>query len=307
MAEKISIGGQALIEGIMMKGKDKYSVAVRKPDGSIKTQVHDVQPAKFNKIPILRGIFSFVQSLAVGYKCLMYSADESMDGAYEEDKFEKWLKKHFGEKASSAVTTVAGVAGTMLALVLFMVLPTAITGFVDEFISLGGFKSLIEGIVKLLIFFIYLWSISKMREIHRVFCYHGAEHKTIFCYEAGLPLTVENVRIQSRFHPRCGTSFMFIVLVVSIIVFSFVPWHGTLQRAVLKVIFLPLVMGIAYEILRFTGTHDNKLTKILAAPGLFFQRLTTAEPDDSMIEVAIASVNAILPETKVAENLNETV
>ena len=190
---------------------------------------------------------------------------------------------------------------------LFMVLPTAITGFIDKFISLGGFKSLIEGIVKLLIFFIYLWSISKMREIHRVFCYHGAEHKTIFCYEAGLPLTVENVRIQSRFHPRCGTSFMFIVLVVSIIVFSFVPWHGTLQRAVLKVIFLPLVMGIAYEILRFTGTHDNKLTKILAAPGLFFQRLTTAEPDDSMIEVAIASVNAILPETKVAENLNETV
>ena len=139
MAEKISIGGQALIEGIMMKGKDKYSVAVRKPDGSIKTQVHDVQPAKFNKIPILRGIFSFVQSLAVGYKCLMYSADESMDGAYEEDKFEKWLKKHFGEKASSAVTTVAGVAGTMLALVLFMVLPTAITGFIDKFISLGGF------------------------------------------------------------------------------------------------------------------------------------------------------------------------
>ena len=144
MAEKISIGGQALIEGIMMKGKDKYSVAVRKPDGSIKTQVHDVQPAKFNKIPILRGIFNFVQSLTVGYKCLMYSADESMDGAYEEDKFEKWLKKHFGEKAFSAVTTVAGVAGTMLALVLFMVLPTAITGFIDKFISLGGFKSLIE-------------------------------------------------------------------------------------------------------------------------------------------------------------------
>ncbi len=295
---KISIGGQALIEGIMMRRGNKYSIAVRKPDGSIQVKIENITPNKFAQIPVVRGVANFFSSLLVGYDSLMYSADASMDGQLEEDKLEKWLKEHFGEKSSNIITTAAGLLGTVLALVLFMILPTAITGIVDKFIHLGGFKAVVEGATKLTIFFIYLWAVSKVPDIHRTFCYHGAEHKTIFCYEAGQELTVENVKKHTRFHPRCGTSFMFLVLVVSIVVFSFVPWKSTLQRALLKVVFLPVVVGIAYEILRFTGKHDNALTKIMARPGLFFQRLTTSEPDDDMIEVAIRSVQAVLADTE---------
>lgn len=294
--QRISIGGQALIEGIMMRRGDKYSIAVRKPDGSISVKLEKTAPNKYGKIPVVRGIANFFNSLLVGYKSLMYSADEAMTDEIEEDKLEKWLTRHFGEKSSDIITTAAGLLGTVLALVLFMVLPTAITGFVDRFFPLGGFKALMEGTVKLLIFFLYLWTVSKVPDIHRTFCYHGAEHKTIFCYEAGEELTVENVKKHTRFHPRCGTSFLFIVLIVSIIAFSFVPWKSTLHRALLKVVFLPLVVGVAYEILRFTGTHDNPLTRLLARPGLMFQRLTTAEPEDDMIEVAIRSVKAVLEE-----------
>lgn len=301
---KISIGGQALMEGIMMKGKDKYSVAVRKPDGEISVETHTAKPSPVGKIPFVRGIYNFIDSLATGYKCLMRSAEISMGTDYEEDKFEIWLKEKFGEKATGILTTIAGIGGTVLALVLFMVLPTALTGFINGFFPLGNFKRAVEGLTKLAIFFCYLLAISQMRDIRRVFQYHGAEHKTIFCYEKGLPLTVENVKKQSRFHPRCGTSLLFIVLFVSIAVFSFVPWKGTFQRAVLKVLFLPVVVSIAYEILKFTGTHENALTKIMVKPGLWCQRLTTKEPDDKMIEVAIASVNAILPET-VISNGNE--
>ncbi len=298
MADKIvSIGGQALIEGIMMKAPDKYSIAVRKPDGGIDVQIFDNNKVKFQKIPVLRGIMNFFDSLMTGYKCIMHSAEIAMDGEYEEDAFDRWVKKHFGEKSGEIIAMIAGVLGSALALVLFMVLPTTIAGLLDKIIPLGGLKTVVEGASKLAIFVLYLWLVSKMEEIRRVFCYHGAEHKTIACYEAGQPLTVENVRKHSRFHPRCGTSFMFIILIVSIIVFSFVPWKGTLNRALMKVIFLPVVVGISYEILRFTGRHTNACTKLLAAPGLWFQRLTTNEPDDDMIEVAIASVNALLPET----------
>lgn len=312
MADKnVSIGGQALIEGIMMKAPEKYSIAVRKPDGTIDVKVHKNKKMKFAKIPVLRGMEAFFDSLVTGYKCIMSSTEISMGVEYEEDAFERWLKKHFGEKATNVLTMIAGVMGGALALVLFMILPTAITGFIDKFIPLGSFKAVVEGASKLLIFFIYLWGISKMSEIKRVFAYHGAEHKTIACYESGDPLTVENVRKHTRFHPRCGTSFMFLILIVSIIVFSFVPWKGTLSRALLKVIFLPFVLGISYEILRYTGKHSNIFTKIVAAPGLWSQRLTTNEPDDDMIEVAIASVNAVLPETRIikeettGENTNE--
>lgn len=298
MADKIvSIGGQALIEGIMMKAPDKYSIAVRKPDGGIDVQIFDNNKVKFQKIPVLRGIMNFFDSLMTGYKCIMHSAEIAMDGEFEEDAFDRWVKKHFGEKSGEIIAMIAGVLGSALALVLFMVLPTTIAGLLDKIIPLGGLKTVVEGASKLAIFVLYLWLVSKMEEIRRVFCYHGAEHKTIACYEAGQPLTVENVRKHSRFHPRCGTSFMFIILIVSIIVFSFVPWKGTLNRALMKVIFLPVVVGISYEILRFTGRHTNACTKLLAAPGLWFQRLTTNEPDDDMIEVAIASVNALLPET----------
>ena len=303
--KKVSIGGQALIEGIMMKSPEKYSIAVRKPDGDIDVQIFENNKVKFQKIPVLRGIMNFFDSLVTGYKCIMHSAEISMDGEFEEDAFDLWLKKHFGEKSGEIIAMIAGVLGSALALVLFMVLPTTIAGLIDKIIPLGGLKTVVEGVSKLVIFVIYLWLVSKMKEIRRVFCYHGAEHKTIACYEAGQPLTVENVKKYTRFHPRCGTSMMFIILIVSIIVFSFVPWTSTLGRAAMKVVFLPVVVGIAYEILRYTGRHTNSCTKVMAAPGLWFQRLTTNEPDDDMIEVAIASVNALLPDTITKEETQE--
>ena len=304
--KKVSIGGQALIEGIMMKSPEQYSIAVRKPDGTIDVQVFDNNKVKFQKIPVLRGIMNFFDSLVTGYKSLMHSAEIAMEGEFEEDAFDRWVKEHFGEKSSEIITMIAGVLGGMLALVLFMVLPTTIAGLLDKVIPLGGFKNVVEGVSKLAVFVLYLWLVSKMEDIRRTFCYHGAEHKTIACYEAGLPLTVENVKKHTRFHPRCGTSMMFIILIVSIVVFSFVPWKGTLNRAFMKVLFLPVVVGISYEILRYTGRHTNACTRLLAAPGLWFQRLTTNEPDDDMIEVAIASVNALLPETIVnKEEINE--
>ena len=295
--KKVSIGGQALIEGIMMKSPEKYSIAVRKPDGEIDVQIFDNNKVKFQKVPVLRGIMNFFDSLVTGYKCLMHSAEVAMEGEFEEDELDKWLKDHFGEKSGEILAMVAGLLGTVLALVLFMVLPTTIAGLIDKVIPLGAMKTVVEGVAKLAIFVLYLWLVSKMEDIRRVFCYHGAEHKTIACYEAGEELTVENVKKHTRFHPRCGTSMMFIILIVSIVVFSFVPWKGTLNRALMKVVFLPVVVGIAYEILKYTGRHTNACTKIMAAPGLWFQRLTTNEPDDDMIEIAIASVNALLPET----------
>ena len=303
--KKVSIGGQALIEGIMMKSPEKYSIAVRKPDGDIDVQIFENNKVKFQKIPVLRGIMNFFDSLVTGYKCIMHSAEISMDGEFEEDAFDLWLKKHFGEKSGEIIAMIAGVLGSALALVLFMVLPTTIAGLIDKIIPLGSLKTVVEGVSKLVIFVIYLWLVSKMKEIRRVFCYHGAEHKTIACYEAGQPLTVENVKKYTRFHPRCGTSMMFIILIVSIIVFSFVPWTSTIGRAAMKVVFLPVVVGIAYEILRYTGRHTNACTKVMAAPGLWFQRLTTNEPDDDMIEVAIASVNALLPDTITKEETQE--
>jgi len=308
MAEKtVSIGGQALIEGIMMKGPTEYSIAVRKPDGTIDVQKVENKPVKFRKIPVLRGMASFIDSLVVGYKSIMHSAEIAMEGEFEEDAFDRWLKKHFGEKSAEVVGTIGGVLGGCLAIVLFMVLPTMITGFVDGIVPLGSMKAAVEGISKIIVYVLYLWLITKLDDIKRLFAYHGAEHKTIMCYEAGEPLTVENVRKHTRFHPRCGTSFMFLVVLVSIAVFSFVPWTGTLTRALMKVIFLPVVVGISYEILRYTGRKSNFCTRIIAAPGLWFQRLTTNEPEDDMIEVAIASVNAILPETAVPAQTAEKV
>lgn len=295
---KTSIGGQALIEGIMMKGPHITATAVRRPDGEIAIREEATKKNKFSKIPVVRGMFNFIESLVTGYDCLMYSANIALEDEMEKTKFEIWMEEKFGRKATDFLTMVAGVLGGMLALVLFMVLPTVITGFVSGIVELGAFKAVMEGLLKLIIFFIYLWGITYLDDVKRLFMYHGAEHKTIACYEAGLELTVENIRPQSRFHPRCGTSFLFIVIIVSIIVFSFVPWSSTLARVGLKLLFLPLVVGIAYEILKFTGRHENACTKVLAAPGLFFQKFTTLEPDDDMIEVAIAATLKVIPESK---------
>lgn len=293
-----SIGGQALIEGIMMRGPSLLALAVRDPKGEIVVETTPLAPHAWAKLPLLRGVFAFCSSLVTGYKCLMRSADISMteeEKQEEQSKFEKWAEKHFGDAFTNALMGLSAVLGGLLAIVLFMVLPTFFTGLLDKLVPLGVFKAAVEGLFKIVIFVAYLFAVSRMEMIHRVFRYHGAEHKTIATYEAGEALTVENVRKNSRFHPRCGTSFLIFVLLISILIFSFIPWHSTLGRVGLKLLLLPVVMGLSYEVIRFAGRHHNPLTRAISAPGLWLQRLTTAEPDDSMIEVAIAAVEQVLP------------
>ena len=294
---KTSIGGQAVMEGISMRGPKKTCLAVRLPDGSIMTELSDTMANPFAKIPIVRGVAALFISLKSGYSCLMKSAELAFpEDAGQEDKVDAWLREHLGDKAGAAIGAVGAVLGALLSVALFVILPTFITGLIDRMVPLGGFKAAVEGLLKVCIFIGYLYGVSRIKDIRRVFQYHGAEHKTIFCYEAGEELTVENVRKQGRFHPRCGTSFMFITLIVSIIVFSFVPWTSTALRALYKLLALPLVMGISYEAIKFAGASDGIVSRILSAPGLWVQRLTVFEPDDSMMEVAIAAMKAVIPD-----------
>lgn len=295
-AIKTSVGGQALLEGIMMKGPFKSAMAVRKPNGEIDLSVWDTKRLTgIRKVPFVRGIFNFVDTLIVGYDCLMKSAEIS--GQEEEpDKLELWINKVFGKAAGAVFGVVATLLALVLAVGLFFGVPALAGSFAGKFIENRVALSAVEGVVKIIIFLIYVIAVSKMDDIHRTFMYHGAEHKTIFCYEKGLELTVENVRAQKRFHPRCGTSFILIVLVVSILVSSVVTWENVFVRILMKIILLPVTVGISFEIIKFAGRHDNWFTKIISAPGLWFQRFTTQEPDDSMIEVAIAAVKPVLPE-----------
>ena len=295
---KTSVGGQALMEGIMMRGPEKICVAVRKPDGEIELTSEPVKHRVWNKIPFVRGVCNMVESLVLGYRYLMHSAEVSMGDAFEEEesKFDRWLEEHLGDKAQNVVMGIAGVLGGLLALVLFLVLPTLIVGVLDHFVPLGGAKVILEGVFKLAIFVGYLFLCTRMKEIHRVFEYHGAEHKTIACYEHGEELTVENVRKHCRFHPRCGTSFLILVLIVSIFLSSVLPWENTALRMVYKLLLLPVIMGISYELIKLAGRYDNVFTRVISAPGLWLQRLTTFEPDDSMIEVAITAVKPVLPD-----------
>ena len=295
---KTSIGGQALIEGIMMRGPSQLAIAVRDPAGQIRIETEPVRRNPVARVPILRGVVSFVDSLLVGYRALMRSAEISMteeEREAEESKFDRWMQAHLGEKGMNAMMAASAFLGGLLAIVLFMVLPTFLTGLIDGVLPLGVWRAAVEGVLKLGLFILYLYLVSRVKDVHRMFRYHGAEHKTIATYEAGEPLTVENVRRNSRFHPRCGTSFLLLVILISILVFSLIPWTTTLGRVALKILLLPVVMGLSYEVIKFAGRHDNLLTRIISAPGLWLQRLTTAEPDDSMIEVAIASVKAVLP------------
>lgn len=297
MQEKFrsKIGGQAVIEGIAMRGPEQTCLAVRLPDGTLHTEMYPTSKNPLRKIPVIRGAVALILSLVDGYKYLMKSADyafpEEAEKAAQDEKARK--KK---ERENSWIGVISGVLGGLLAIVLFMVLPTAATGLLARVAPLGGWKAVVEGVIKLLLFFGYLFLVTRMKDIHRVFEYHGAEHKTIACYEHGEELTVENVRKYSRFHPRCGTSFLFIVIIISIIVGSFLPWGSTLVRALLKVLCLPVVMGFSYEVIQYAGAHDNWLARALSAPGLLVQRLTAFEPDDSMIEVGIAAFVAVLPE-----------
>ena len=293
-AIKTSVGGQALMEGIMMKGPLKSAMAVRKPDGSIDLEVWDTKrPRGAGRIPFIRGIFNFIDTMLQGYKCLMRSAEIS-GGEEEPTKFEIWLNKKFGTKASTVFNAVVTVIAAVLCVGLFIALPSFITSLFSVHIKSRFALSAIEGLIKMAIFLAYIIGVSKLSEIHRTFMYHGAEHKTIFCYENGLDLTVENVRKQKRFHPRCGTSFIFVIMILSILAGSVITWDTMWIRVLLKLVSLPLVVGVGYEYITYAGKHENTLTRILSAPGLWLQHITTREPDDSMIEVGIASVKASL-------------
>ena len=309
MAEKkqfrTTIGGQALIEGILMRGPEKDAIVVRAPEGL----VTKVTERKFIKdkypilgLPVIRGAATFLSSIVTGVKALMFSADYFPDDADEQPgKLDQWLEKHVpAEKLQNLLVAFSVILSLGLTLVLFMLLPTFIAGLFHA--QSAALHNLIEGVVKVLIFLAYLILCSRQKDVRRVFCYHGAEHKTIFCYEAGLPLTVENARIQPKHHPRCDTSFLFVVIIVSIlvssIVFPYINWQNLWVRIGVKLLLLVPVVGITYEFNRAVGAHDNKLTRILSAPGMWMQNFTTNEPDDSMLEVAIEALKLVLPEEK---------
>lgn len=300
---KTSIGGQALIEGIMMLGPDKRAIVCR-GSGEMVEKVETVTPLKAKSpvlgLPLIRGVAAFISSMVNGVKALSYSADQLPEDMQEEpDKIDLWIEKHFSnETAQKLVIGVAVVLGIALSLFLFLFLPTFIVGLFPAVKSDFYWRTLLEGILKLVIFFIYLILCSKMKDMKRLFSYHGAEHKTIFCYEKGLPLTVENVRPQPRLHPRCGTSFIFVVIIISIIAGSFIHVSDTLLRMGLKFLMLPLIVGLSYELNRWVGRHDNLCSAILSWPGKQFQRITTNEPDDEMIECAIRALELVIPEEK---------
>lgn len=302
--KKTSIGGQALIEGIMMRGPFLTSMATRMPDGSIEVETWDTHKSGktpwTRRAPFIRGIFNMVDSMVVGYSCLMKSAEKA--GVEEEPtKFDRWLEEKLGDNMMKVLGGVAVVLGVALAAVLFIFIPTGLSSLLKPLLGAGIGLSLIEGLIKVIILVGYMWLCSRMKEIHRVFEYHGAEHKSIACYEAGLPLTVENIRPQRRFHPRCGTSFLFLVVFISIIVGSFISWDNPAIRMLLKLALIPVVVGISYELIKLAGRSDGILTRIISAPGMWLQRITTCEPDDSQIECAIAALEAVIPEDENAD------
>lgn len=303
-----SIGGQAVLEGVMMRGPKEIATAVRKSDGEIvidKKPVSSVtQKFKFLKLPILRGVVNFIESMVTGVKCLMFSAElYDVDGeeGYEPSKFEKWLDDKLGDKIKDIAIYAAVAMALVMGIGLFMLLPTVLVGLVKGLFPENTHTvvlNLTEGLVRMLIFLIYLALVSRMKDIQRVFEYHGAEHKTIAAYEHGEELTPENAAKYSRLHPRCGTSFLLIVMVISILFFSFLRWDNVFQRILFRLLLLPVVAGVSYEIIKFAGRSKNKIVQLLAKPGLWLQKLTTREPDASQLEVAIASLKAVLTDNR---------
>lgn len=308
-SHKTSVGGQALIEGVMMQGPRGVATAVRQDDGNILVEHHKFKHAKdkvkFLGFPIIRGMVAFVESMILGYRMLMYSAEasgmENMEDV-EMNKFEKWLTDKLGDKFMDIIMGIATVCGFALAFVIFFYLPVLVFNRLNAWTDgvLTPWQGTIEGVLKILIFVIYIALVSRMKDIRRTFMYHGAEHKSIACYEAGMELTVENVKKCTRFHPRCGTSFIFVMLIFSI-VFSTIlskifPEIATVRILwmFLKIAFIPLLMGVGYEFIKYAGKHDNLFVKVLSAPGLWMQRLTTKEPDDEIIEVGIEALKAVI-------------
>lgn len=290
-----NIGGQAVLEGIMMKNGDRYAVAVRKPDKEIEVSVQDyksIVPKAVRKVPFIRGIFNFIDSLILGMKTLMFSAEffEEEEGEVRELTVDEAAKE---EKKESFVMTLVLMLSVVLAVAIFMVLPYLLSGLLKKFITSRTVLTVLEGIIRLLIFLGYIALVSRMEDIQRTFMYHGAEHKCINCIEHGLDLNVENVRISSRQHKRCGTSFLFFVMIVSIIFCFFITAESQALRVVLRIALMPLIAGVSYEIIRLAGNSDNPFVNLLSQPGLWVQNMTTKEPDDSMIEVAIQAVEAV--------------
>ena len=298
---RTSIGGQALIEGVMMRGPRKQAVVVKTKDGFV-TDVSEIKLLK-DKYPIvgfifIRGVVNLISSMAVGMRALMFSAECLPEEDQEEpSKFDKWVNEKVGsEKADKIIITLAMVLGIALSIGLFIILPTFLAGFISKLTENRILKSLMEGVLRIVIFLAYMWLATRLKDIKRVWAFHGAEHKAIFCYEKGLPLTVENARDQSRQHPRCGTSFMFIVMIVSIFVFSFTGWENIWIRIGFRLLLLPVVIAISYEIIKLAGRYDNLLTAIVSAPGKALQKLTTREPDDEMLETALEALRLVIPE-----------
>lgn len=300
-----TIGGQALIEGIMMRGPQKTFLATRTPEGGINLEeLASAAPGSRTGIwkwPLFRGVSGFFDSLSVGYQALSRSAEIAgleEDGEEEESKFDRWVEEKFGDNMMKMISVVGVVLGVAIAVGLFFLLPTWLFNLLENAAGQGFefWRSPVEGGMRLLIFLAYLIFCSLLPDIHRVFEYHGAEHKTIFCYENGEELTVENVKKFKRFHPRCGTSFLVFLLLLGILLGFFIPFTNPFTRTAAKLLCIPVVVGVGYELIRYCGRHDNLLTRIISAPGLWMQRITTKEPDDSMIEVAITALKAVIPE-----------
>jgi len=304
-AFRTTIGGQALIEGILMRGPEKQAIVVRSPEGLVVREEHlklvrDRYPIL--GLPLIRGSVTFLDSMFKGVKALMFSADYfPEEEAAEPSKFEKWLDEKLGnEKMEKVIIAMSVVLAVAFSIGLFMLLPTFLASFVERVTDSALVRNLVDAVLRIAIFMTYLILVSRMKDIRRVFSYHGAEHKTIFCYEKGLELTVENVRVQPKHHPRCGTSFMLVVIIVAImintIVFALFPVSNVVLRMLIQLALLPLVVGITYEFNRYVGGHDNPVTNFLAKPGMWMQNFTTFEPDDSMIEVAITAMELVIPE-----------
>lgn len=295
-----AVGGQALIEGVMMQSKDKRAIAVRKSDGKIVIKKNKIKSwiseKNIDKIPFIRGSFILIENMIEGVNSLNYSSEFFIDEDEEEDKFDLFLKKIFKDRANDVIVSISMVLAMILSIGLFVLIPTFVGGLFSNIISSKVILNLIEGIIRILILFIYIVLISKNKDIERTFQYHGAEHKAVYCYENNLELTVENARKFTTLHPRCGTNFLFIVMSTSIILFSFFGWPNPLLRVVMRILCIPIVAGISYEIIRFLGKYNNKFTKIVAYPGMMLQKFTTKEPDDSQLEVALEALKAVVNE-----------
>ena len=292
--KKCDVGGQAVIEGVMMRGRKGLAIAVRKDSREINIKFEETIPVTKNhkgiNIPFVRGIFVLMDSLKTGIKCLNYSS--SLFDQTEPSKFEEWLREKFGDKTNDIAMALSIFLGLIMSIGIFLAFPLIISSLFEKSIKSSLILNIIEAIIRVIVFILYILVISKIEDMYRVFQYHGAEHKTIFCYEAEEKLTVENVKKFSRFHPRCGTNFLFLIMFVSIFVFSFTGWGGIIQRILLRILLIPVVSGITYEIIRWLGKSESKLSKLIAYPGLKFQKLTTKEPDDDQIEVAIKALMA---------------